>query len=208
MPSVVCACRAVDGFNVVRLKPGMVTELLLTDSAGQQLRTFADKEGWFTVPDVAPGSYVLTTYNPMFVYPEVRSRKRTVAVRAGLVSAQACQSEQHTQHVACSAYQQATGSCSLDAAHAQWLWQMGDDSAAQYRVLVVSGKCALKHSCQGRPHSRQMQPNTCQCMMGVPAFLVQQPHMLHAASVSPLRVCVCLLKALAVHALWCYPGVR
>lgn len=62
---------AVDGFNVVALKPGSVTELLLTDSAGQQVRTFADKEGWFTVRDVAPGSYVLTTHNPMFVYPEV-----------------------------------------------------------------------------------------------------------------------------------------
>ena len=63
---------AVDGFNVLALKPGAVTELLLTDSAGQQQRTFADKEGWFTLHDVAPGSYVLTTYNPMFVYPEVR----------------------------------------------------------------------------------------------------------------------------------------
>jgi hypothetical protein len=62
---------AVDGFNVVALKPGTVTELLLTDSEGQQLRTFADKEGWFTLHDVNPGTYVLTTYNPMFVYPEV-----------------------------------------------------------------------------------------------------------------------------------------
>lgn len=62
---------AVDGLNVFALKPGTVTELLLTDSSGQQQRTFADKEGWFTLFDVAPGSYVLTTYNPMFVYPEV-----------------------------------------------------------------------------------------------------------------------------------------
>jgi hypothetical protein len=62
---------AVDGFNVLALKPGSVTELLLTDTAGQQTRTFADKEGWFTLHDVAPGSYVLTTYNQMFVYPEV-----------------------------------------------------------------------------------------------------------------------------------------
>lgn len=62
---------AVDGFNVLALKPGSVTELLLTDTAGQQTRTFADKEGWFMLHDVAPGSYVLTTYNPMFVYPEV-----------------------------------------------------------------------------------------------------------------------------------------
>lgn len=62
---------AVDGFNVAALKPGTATELLLSDSAGQQQRTFADKEGWFTLFDVPPGSYVLTTYNPMFVYPEV-----------------------------------------------------------------------------------------------------------------------------------------
>lgn len=48
-----------------------MTELLLTDSEGQQLRTFADKEGWFALHDVNPGTYVLTTYNPMFVYPEV-----------------------------------------------------------------------------------------------------------------------------------------
>jgi hypothetical protein len=68
-----CTCHAlaVDGFNVVALKPGTVTELLLTDSEGQQLRTFADKEGWFALHDVNPGTYVLTTYNPMFVYPEV-----------------------------------------------------------------------------------------------------------------------------------------
>jgi hypothetical protein len=66
---------AVDGFNVVALKPGTATELLLTDSAGQQQRTFADKEGWFTLFDVSPGSYVLTTYNPMFVYPEVCHRR-------------------------------------------------------------------------------------------------------------------------------------
>lgn len=66
-----CQTLAVDGFNVVALKPGTVTELLLTDSEGQQLRTFADKEGWFTLHDVNPGTYVLTTYNPMFVYPEV-----------------------------------------------------------------------------------------------------------------------------------------
>lgn len=63
---------AVDGFNVAALKPGAATELLLSDSAGQQQRTFADKAGWFTLYDVPPGTYVLTTYNPMFVYPEVR----------------------------------------------------------------------------------------------------------------------------------------
>lgn len=94
---------------MVRLKPGMVTELLLTDSAGQQLRTFADKEGWFTVPDVAPGSYVLTTYNPMFVYPEVSSRKRAVAVRTGLGLSSSL--SVGTAYEACSAYQWATGSC-------------------------------------------------------------------------------------------------
>jgi hypothetical protein len=65
------------------LKPGTVTELLLTDSAGQQQRTFADKEGWFNMLDVAPGSYVLTTYNPMFVYPEVSMRATAAAVQAG-----------------------------------------------------------------------------------------------------------------------------
>lgn len=62
----------MDGFNVVSLKPGAATELLLTSAGGQQRRTFADKEGWFTLHDVAPGSYVISTFNPMFVYPEVR----------------------------------------------------------------------------------------------------------------------------------------
>lgn len=62
---------AVDGFNLVPLKPGSATELLLTNAAGEQIRTFADSNGWFTLHDVAPGTYVLTTTNPMFVYPEV-----------------------------------------------------------------------------------------------------------------------------------------
>jgi hypothetical protein len=62
---------AVDGFNIVSLKPGTVTELLVTSSSGEQLRTFADRDGWFTLADVAPGAYVVTVNNPMFVYPEV-----------------------------------------------------------------------------------------------------------------------------------------
>lgn len=62
---------AVDGFNLVSLKPGTVTELQLTNAAGEQMRTFADSNGWFTLHDVAPGTYVLTTINPMFIYPEV-----------------------------------------------------------------------------------------------------------------------------------------
>jgi hypothetical protein len=65
----------VDGLNVVSLRPGAVTELLLRSGGGGDVtrRTFADKEGWFTLADVAPGSYVLSTFNPMFVYPEVRA---------------------------------------------------------------------------------------------------------------------------------------
>jgi hypothetical protein len=62
----------VDGLNVVSLKPGAVTELLLTNANGEQRRTFADKEGWFALQDVAPGRYMISTSNPMFVYPEVR----------------------------------------------------------------------------------------------------------------------------------------
>jgi hypothetical protein len=89
---------AVDGFNVLALKPGTVTELLLRDSAGQQQRTFADKEGWFTLLDVAPGSYVLTTYNPMFVYPEVGMRATAAAVQAGGIQDHATAGSLHSIH--------------------------------------------------------------------------------------------------------------
>lgn len=92
-----CLLPAVDGFNVLALKPGTVTELLLTDSAGQQQRTFADKDGWFTVLDVAPGSYVLTTYNPMFVYPEVSVGATAAAVHAGVIQDHATAGSLHSR---------------------------------------------------------------------------------------------------------------
>lgn len=102
---------AVDGFNVAALKPGTATELLLSDSAGQQQRTFADKEGWFTLFDVPPGSYVLTTYNPMFVYPEVRLQAQhtnaSTVHRLGVWSLRQPQRQLlHTWHGGC-----ATDSC-------------------------------------------------------------------------------------------------
>jgi hypothetical protein len=56
---------------LVSLKPGTATELLLTNAAGEQIRTFADSNGWFTLHDVTPGMYVLTATNPTFIYPEV-----------------------------------------------------------------------------------------------------------------------------------------
>lgn len=75
---------SVDGFNLVSLKPGTVTELQLTNAAGEQMRTFADSNGWFTLHDVAPGTYVLTTINPMFIYPELQL---DVTAKAGLARA-------------------------------------------------------------------------------------------------------------------------
>lgn len=68
---------SVDGFNVIQLKPGSVTELLLTSPSGEQLRSFADKDGRFTLYDVSPGTYVLTTQNLDFIYPEVRDHGRS-----------------------------------------------------------------------------------------------------------------------------------
>jgi hypothetical protein len=55
-----------------------VTELLLTGAAGEVSRTFADRDGWFTLRGVPPGSYLLTTINPTFVYPEVRRFARSL----------------------------------------------------------------------------------------------------------------------------------
>ncbi|WIA08733.1 hypothetical protein OEZ85_008157 [Tetradesmus obliquus] len=75
---------SVDGFNLVSLKPGTVTEMQLTNAAGEQMRTFADSHGWFTLHDVAPGTYVLTTINPMFIYPELQL---DVTAKAGLARA-------------------------------------------------------------------------------------------------------------------------
>lgn len=69
---------SVDGVNIVSLKPGSVTELLLSSSSGEQIRTFADRDGRFTLHDVAPGTYVLTTQNPGFIYPEVSVSKVTL----------------------------------------------------------------------------------------------------------------------------------
>jgi hypothetical protein len=66
----------------VSLKPGTVTELQLTNAAGEQMRTFADSNGWFTLHDVAPGTYVLTTTNPMFIYPEVRAGRCCTSCQA------------------------------------------------------------------------------------------------------------------------------
>lgn len=62
---------SVDGINVVALKQGSVTELLLSSNSGEQIRTFADRDGRFTLHDVAPGTYALTTQNSGFIYPEV-----------------------------------------------------------------------------------------------------------------------------------------
>ena len=55
-----------------------MTELLLTGAAGEVSRTFADRDGWFTLRGVPPGSYLLTTINPTFVYPEVRRFARSL----------------------------------------------------------------------------------------------------------------------------------
>lgn len=74
----------VDGVNIIALKAGAVTELQLTSSSGEQIRTFADRDGKFTLRDVAPGSYVLTTQNPGFVYPELLV---DVTAKAGLARA-------------------------------------------------------------------------------------------------------------------------
>lgn len=62
---------SVDGVNVIVPRPGSVTELLVTSSSGEQIRTFAEKDGKFTLHDIAPGTYVLTTQNLGFIYPEV-----------------------------------------------------------------------------------------------------------------------------------------
>eukprot|EP00878_Enallax_costatus_P019210 GHUV01020262.1.p1 GENE.GHUV01020262.1~~GHUV01020262.1.p1 ORF type:complete len:119 (+),score=31.92 GHUV01020262.1:221-577(+) len=70
-----------DGFNVLKPKPGSVTELLLTSPSGEQLRTFADRDGRFTLHDVAPGTYVLTTQDMEFIYPELLV---DVTAKAGL----------------------------------------------------------------------------------------------------------------------------
>ncbi|KAI8468586.1 MAG: hypothetical protein J3K34DRAFT_470765 [Monoraphidium minutum] len=61
-----------DGFILEPLPPGSVIEVVLTSSSGDQIRTFADKDGVFALRGVAPGSHVISTYNPKFVYPEIR----------------------------------------------------------------------------------------------------------------------------------------
>ncbi|KAF8072726.1 ER membrane protein complex subunit 7 [Scenedesmus sp. PABB004] len=75
---------SVDGFTVVPLRPGSVTEVTLSGPDGEAARTFADREGWFTLRDVSPGSYVVTTTNPAFVYPDVAI---DVTAKAGLARA-------------------------------------------------------------------------------------------------------------------------
>lgn len=72
---------AADGINILPLLPGTVIEVVLTSQTGDQIRTFADKDGFFALRDVEPGTHVISTYNKRFVYPEVRievSRKGVV----------------------------------------------------------------------------------------------------------------------------------
>lgn len=62
----------MDAFNFVALPAGTVTELVVRTPEGDAVRTFADREGWFTLRGVPPGRYVLTVQgNLRFIFPEV-----------------------------------------------------------------------------------------------------------------------------------------
>ncbi len=50
-----------------------------------QTRTFAEKDGSFTLRDVGPGSHIISAYNKRFVFPEVR-RPAAAAVAAATLS--------------------------------------------------------------------------------------------------------------------------
>lgn len=71
MCSLPFAC-TVDGINFWSLKPGNPIEIVVTTEDGEQVRTFCDKDGWFTIQDVPPGTHVLNAYHKDFVFPEVK----------------------------------------------------------------------------------------------------------------------------------------
>jgi len=62
----------VDNLSYIALKPGSAIRLLLWTSTGDELETYADKDGWFTFRDVPTGAHILTPQNTRFIFPEVR----------------------------------------------------------------------------------------------------------------------------------------
>ncbi|GBG00317.1 hypothetical protein Rsub_13025 [Raphidocelis subcapitata] len=62
---------AADGVNVVPLAEGSVIEVVLTTSGGEQVRTFAARDGAFALAGVPAGRHVVSAYNSRFVFPEV-----------------------------------------------------------------------------------------------------------------------------------------
>jgi hypothetical protein len=61
----------VDGLNFLSLPAGASPELVLRLGDGDALRTFADRDGWFALRGVPPGTHHLSVHSPKFLYPEV-----------------------------------------------------------------------------------------------------------------------------------------
>ncbi|KIY99693.1 hypothetical protein MNEG_8272 [Monoraphidium neglectum] len=82
----VYAFTTVDGLNTEPLPPGSVIEVIATSSSGQEIRTFADKDGLFWLREVPPGTHIVSAYNIKFVFPEYYEPRKPLDIRGIVMS--------------------------------------------------------------------------------------------------------------------------
>ncbi len=68
--------RAVDvtGLGLQLLPAGAVVEVVLRTVHGEELRTFADREGRFALAGVPAGRHMISVYSMQYLYPDVSCR--------------------------------------------------------------------------------------------------------------------------------------